>query len=1276
MKKIQIVDRLTELGRVRRRASVFAEFFFLITVSLVVLTGFIALDSWLRVAGSFRAVMLLSWLGLVAWLFGTRLRKAWTMSAKPISVAMLLEQRYPKLNDALATAVDLAERPDQGSKKFHNVTMLRAQNLSKRIPMQSVVPMGWMWKTLGLLLFSMMAILPVAAMSSKYTSRGILRFFDPLGNHEYPTKTQLTLAENLPTLLATGSPYPLAFRVTGLLPETAVLQIRLAGASVSEEVIPLVNTDNLPMIAVEHRIDGGRVPRSFTYRVLAGDAMSSWQAVEVAPPPTLVPIGDRPSPQIDLTFPRYTDLAPTMLPDGSAVVEAVNGTRFHFLAATDRRVVKAELVPQGDLKSVQTAATLAMLGDRNPLMALSAQITADVLPAPISLTISGGDGTRIEGFFAPAIAGLYSLQFTDERGLMGTRLLDFRLFADPAPAVVLERPVGGKDSFRLLPTAKVTIQALTEDRPYAVRDLRIEYRTNSETVCREIPLVNMVEYHSALPGLIGAAHGYPTPKLFTLDAQRILPVAEFLKPNGQAPGDGDTITLRVIASDWDDITPAKAPGRSREVELKVFSRSSLEAALLSDLANLRPDFLRLEEQLRDATARTTELQKKATEGKLTPDDAAKLAAAEDAQRSLNAKLTDTTEGLRAKVDGLQQTTQENQLKRSPTADKIDVISAELSRAVDQHLDSAANSLATAKAEAEKPTNPKTLPSELKKANQAQTNAQKSLDTILKKLEEWGGAGEIRGEARNLKDQVNRAAEQANKAASKMSPESPNAADKAALTQAADKMDALADRSADLLTKASRIADEKAAAAERANAAAEKAGSPEAAAALRDQAKQLQAEADALRNSVREAGGEDLPRDLRNAAADSREQRASAAEASQKSALDRLDKIADSLSEQPTDKPDELTKKQRANAEQMDRIASEQEELRKKTKALEAQPDSPERDAELKKLAGEQEKLRKKTEELLERLTREPQSEKTTENLRKAVEKMEASRDELEQGQASTKKQEEAVDKIDEALERLDRNKKDEKESLAREEREKIADKLKLLRDRQKAAVAEMKRIDQAAEKAKKWDRGLQKSLRDLGDVEMSLGEEVKKIADELEPKMPVFGKLLSQSAGGMSKAVKAIEERSNDIADLDPDQPLDSVAEGKASARVLKPMELGLRRLEQILASLADDPKKPEDNKKPEEKLDRPPMTNDGQDPKPQQGEQLPAMAQLKALRAMQTEVNELTAQFAKDHPDSTKLDDEAQAELRELAKTQQEITELFEKIAEAMKKQVEGIDE
>ena len=64
-------------------------------------------------------------------------------------------------------------------------------------------------------------------------------------------------------------------------------------------------------------------------------------------------------------------------------------------------------------------------------------------------------------------------------------------------------------------------------------------------------------------------------------------------------------------------------------------------------------------------------------------------------------------------------------------------------------------------------------------------------------------------------------------------------------------------------------------------------------------------------------------------------------------------------------------------------------------------------------------------------------------------------------------------------------------------------------------------------------------------------------------------------------------------------------------------------------------------------------------------GSEIPPLAQLKLLRQMQAEVNKRTEDFRKAHPDPTKLDDKGTAELQDIRKSQQEVSELLDELIE-----------
>ena len=110
----------------------------------------------------------------------------------------------------------------------------------------------------------------------------------------------------------------LRLALRGLIPDRVTVSVMLDGSPSVEQAYAVPPPDAAPDAAeLTVRIEPTRIPRDFRFRVRANDADTGWQTVHVLPPPVLVPLDGRPSPQLRLDFPAYTDLPPTDLPDRS-----------------------------------------------------------------------------------------------------------------------------------------------------------------------------------------------------------------------------------------------------------------------------------------------------------------------------------------------------------------------------------------------------------------------------------------------------------------------------------------------------------------------------------------------------------------------------------------------------------------------------------------------------------------------------------------------------------------------------------------------------------------------------------------------------------------------------------------------------------------------------------------------------------------------------------------------------------------------------------------------
>lgn len=1305
-----LTTKLGEIGRARKRVAVLSGLLLFVAAVVGIATAAGTADAALHLAPLPRALALVALLaaGCVVW--ARAVARPLGLRTDPLSIALELENRFPNLNDSLATAVEFLG-PDAGdddgppkappgvSNRMVAHAVRLAERKAGRLPLDELVPTGPCWRNAWLCAGALALFVPLVLWNPGRAALAAARLADPFGAHPWPTKTRVELLapKAFPARVGRGEAFELKFAVRGVMIGPAVVKVRVEGGGEFEEQFPLApdnDPDHPRASVVTTRFEPARVAGNFAVRVTVNDADTDWLDVTVVPPPRLVPLDGRPSPQFHATPPAYTRQPAQQLPDGAAVLEVPAGTVLRFRAATDVPVTSATLNYTGDTAAVTGAVPFAHLGHTHALSAVGTQLLAERLVADVPVAVSGG-GTRLAADFVPPLSGTYALKLIDATGLSGTRFVEIRVNPDPIPVVALDRPQPGLDPPLLTPAARLTVVTSAEDKLYGLRDFALEYRVGREGRVRTLPLARVPNAHpGALAALGGCAAvaGLPDPE--AVSVARTVPVAAFLRDDGAPVREGDTLFLRAVADDWDDVS-LKGPGRSPgEVEIRIASADAIDAWLQRELAALRPELIRLRDQQRDARAKVIDVAPQ-KDGSLTPGDRDRLLSAEQIQRQLRAKVTDPRDGLRARAELLRATARANDLPRSAATDRAETVALELGRAADRDLSTADQHIADARqfAAAPKPEQVPPFADALRRAARHQKNVEDTATALLDLLAQWGGPGEIRGEARVLRDTVLRQLAQTEQLKGRV-PEgklNPDEDEQRDLDRAAGKVEPAAADIAKLLNRAAALAGERdkratelrAAAdaqdkeatdlrlkaldapnpVERSQLNAKADGAAAAAKELRAAADSAAGEADALRKGLAAAGG-DLANEFRRSADLLRANQQGRAGDVQRATAERLNDLAAALAEKERDDVPELTKPKqlRAAADELDALAAAQDELRKRAAAANRTPDPAQRQEALKQLAQEQDRLIERGRELLQKLTRDRATD-AARDARTALDRMEAARDDLEQGRPSDRAQADAVDRLDAARDRLDQQAAQAGRQLADEKRRKLADVIKALLERQRGAVAEAARLHAEVAKAKGWDRALLTSYSDLETVRVKeLAAELRKLAETEFAPLPVFARMLTDAATADDRARERIKARCDD-ADLA--AAFDADLEAANDRKVARQLELALRRLEQLADAL-----KPDDPKKPNEKGPNGGKQQGGPPPNPDggngngNGDAVPPLAQLKVLRALQAELNERTAGFAKEHPNADKLTAEERDELKDLERQQREIAELFEVMA------------
>ena len=381
---------------------------------------------------------------------------------------------------------------------------------------------------------------------------------------------------------------------------------------------------------------------------------------------------------------------------------------------------------------------------------------------------------------------------------------------------------------------------------------------------------------------------------------------------------------------------------------------------------------------------------------------------------------------------------------------------------------------------------------------------------------------------------------------------------------------------------------------------------------------------------------------------------------QQAAAGNLQKLIDALEEKPEEDGERLAKKSKDAGKKLDELIDEQERLQKKVEAARKIGDPEQRKEELQKLAREQERLERETRDLAERLNR-ARAEEPAQQQRRAARQMDEARQQLEDGQPPTAAQDEALDRLDDAADELDRGRERQDEELLREKLAQIADLVKALRERQQRAVEEADRIHRASKDARAWSRPLLSSLVGLRDQQKGLATETVGLAEKRFADLRVFGRMLQHASAAMTDAARLIDERREEALDqLDARGPFEADIEQAAQAGILNKQTLALKRLEQLLDAIKPDAEMMQAAKRQQAPMQGNPPNGGGG------GDNIPPLAQLKALRALQAELLLDTESFAKRHPDRAKIDEAAVNELLSLEKAQREIAELVRDLSAA----------
>ena len=273
-------------------------------------------------------------------------------------------------------------------------------------------PARW---ALGLAAFALL----YGLIFTEHFGNAFLRFVHPTRYIPPITDTRLSVTPGDAELLQ-GDSLAVEARVGGLLPESARIEIDVAGRTAAEAMAFEGNAFNYAF---------SNVQQPFTYRVRAGDALTRRYVVTVS---------DRPAVQrVDLTYvyPAYTGMAELLEENSPGDIRAPVGTAVRLIVQADRPV-------QGGGIEVRP-------------------LTADAGEPAVQSPLVPRSETELRGELAVRSSGSYRIAVRDAGGVSNVpRVRQIEAVPDAAPRVIFEQPAR---DVAAAPDARVTLLAGVED---------------------------------------------------------------------------------------------------------------------------------------------------------------------------------------------------------------------------------------------------------------------------------------------------------------------------------------------------------------------------------------------------------------------------------------------------------------------------------------------------------------------------------------------------------------------------------------------------------------------------------------------------------------------------------------------------------------------------------------------------------------------------------------------------------------------------------------------
>jgi hypothetical protein len=1218
-----------------------------------------------------RAACLAALAGFLAWLLLRYVLTPLIVRFADLDIALKIEQRWPGLNDRLASTIQFLHAADDderlGSPALRAATVRQTLEETQRLDFRKVVEPGPAFRAVSLAAGSLLMAALFLAAAPELSDIALKRLFNPFGPDRWPQQTHLTLLEReTPLKVARGDTFTLAV-ATGkgerVPPSARATYVFEDGQAETES-----------LRAVEGGIFRGRIEtvnRSFRFSVAAGDDSTSIRGVpvKVVPPPALKDM------TIRLLAPSYTGLEPQTMAPGRTQIRAVVGTQVAIDALANKPIARAVL-HLGE----KAAATPIVLDSARTGMKTQLVLTES---APFWIELQDTEGFK-------------------NREAVRTEL---RALPDEAPRVTIEEPPHDRN----VPARAVVPIAFTVADDFGIQLARLIYKISpgSSEPTEEVALLL-----------------WEAPR----DGERVNRVVKQqeiryewnLAPLNLTPG--AIITFHAEARDFDDL---KGPnlGKSREIRLRVLS----DEDILHEFDDTRRD-------IREETARILAMQKQAltpvqdglrTIAETGQTDAVSRDEIKNAamiQRQVASRVTSPSDGLDQKIRRALDDLKNFKIANADAQKQMEQMQASVDQIRRQHLGPAEQGLTRAsksldESQGQNPS-PESNPSRAEPGKSEPEGSERGKADAGKaeaaSKAEAGKAGADKAEAASKAeagkagaDKAGAARSEAGKAeasqarsgsgqsdaakaqpgrsdAAKAQPgQSPREAEptRTALKEAESNQKAIADELQKMLDGLSEfetyrgvVKDAQKLLKEQEEAmkhAAEAAGKPELMGKTPDaltpeqkadlaniasrqsglarELQDLQGKMDemsqrldesdplaaaALREAAQQSRKQETAAKMGEAAEQLQRNQMGAARNGQEQVRQDLKSLVDAIQNRRERELARLVKELKNAEAELDKLRQRQAENLKKTREARNNPDARQRAEQLKKLAKEQAEIQQELERQLKRLAKLNTAGAARAG-QKASARMSKAGQELDQGQGEQAEQDEdeALADLEDAEEEVQQARREAEEQLAMEQLIKMADHLRSLAERQAKMVTSTEEFEKLrVERAGQLTLAQKGGIRSLGRVQEGLKDETGDLIEKLEG-APVFALTLKRAAENMTEAADRLQA-------IKTDEETRRAVTGAS------------KRFQQLLDALKPD--------KGAGAGGQPPGGgNQGGGGAAGGGDGIPAAAQVKMLKALQEEINERTEYYDEHRRRKKELTDTQVAELEKLEVDQGTLADL-----------------